>query len=280
MKGKRFSISVAHVFIRIIAGGLLISMLLGCDEQIVHYLSENEANVLVTHLADVSISSKKVRQADGSWALAVDETDQLPALRALSAARLLRSNEPREPERGSLVVGRDEQRFRHERALSAEIERTLTTIPSVLEGRVHLNLPIVDPLFGQRLEKRPGSASVVVVVRGEGPSKEEIALIVSGASGIPVALVSVMMQQPPQHEVASTTRGILPLVDAAVASAPGVAPKLLGPAEIGVPNPSFFRAHRGLLIQIAVSLMIFGGGLLLLLRRRPSARNLSSAGIV
>lgn len=262
MRCRQFSFQWTVGFWRQLPLWILVVALVGCDEQIVHHLSESEANVLVTHLADVSVSSRKVRQADGSWAIAVDESDQLAALRALSAARLLRPTETREPEQHSFLVGREEQRFRHERALSAEVERTLTTIPAIVESRVHLNLPTVDPLFGQRLEKGPGSASVVVVVRGAGPSKEEIAQIVSGASGIPMNLVSVMVQQPLPPEIAApelhTSMHGAKLPDATDRQDEGDTQRA----------HSFLQRNRNVLIQTAISLLILGAGLLFLFRRR------------
>lgn len=227
----------------------------------------------MTHLADNSIVARKLRQADGTWALAVSDDQAIAALRALSAARMLRSLEVQEPEGRSMLAGREEQRFRHERALSREIERTIATVPQVLETRVHLNLPVIDPLFGQRVDTREGSASVVVVVDRDGPAREEIAQIVAGASGIPLASVTVMMGKAPEAALS-----VLPLA----------APREAGPDLVGDSlEPAAGTDHAaggdlpqsgksavmtsGRAFEIGASLLVLGIGLALLALRRGRA---------
>jgi flagellar M-ring protein FliF len=247
--------------------GALAFGLIGCEETVIHQLNEREANQVITHLADVSIVSRKVRQADGTWAIQVDEADHIGALKALSAARMLRNVEPREERGNSLLVGREEQRFRHERALSAEIERTLSSVPLVLESRVHLNLPAVDPLFGQRLERTQGSASVLLLSRGEGIDPKQIAAVVSGASGIPAESVAVMIQRQEAIGITDPEQAVVPGIEGPALGRTLSESSATDRASSAHTQANFLRSNRGIIGQIAISLMILGVGLALFLRR-------------
>ncbi len=92
-----------------------------------------------------------------------------------------------------MLASREDQRFRYERSLSHEIELTLSNAPGVLESRVHLNLPAIDPIFGQPLGKKEGSGSVLLVVRDAVLKREEVATLVAGASGVPEESISVLI---------------------------------------------------------------------------------------
>ena len=109
----------------------------------------------------------------------------LPALSFLSVNRVLRENRSPFPGSSSLYANRDDQRFLFERKLSAEIEATLVTVSGILEARVHLNLPPIDPLFGKEIGGRQGSASVLLVIQPEAAvERDAIAALVAGAAGI------------------------------------------------------------------------------------------------
>ncbi len=176
----------------------LLLTISACKEQILHNLDEEEANRLVTHLHDASITADKVQQSDGLWAIAVSDDRSAQALKYLSEARAFRRESLSSRRKGALLRGRDEQRFFYERALSQEIESTLASLSGTLEARVHLNLPEKDPLLGRALSKDDsGSGSVLLVVREPYPQerKEKIARLVSGASGIPIKNISVLISQ-------------------------------------------------------------------------------------
>ena len=247
-----------------LVGSLLLVLLAlsGCREQIIHHLSESEANRLITRLADVGIESEKVKQADGSWALAVDSASSVPALRAVSDARLLRNEDTAPLEKSSLMSSREDQRFRFERALARELEMTLNNIPAVLESRVHLNLPMVDPLFGQKLDSSPGSASVLLVATSDTVSRTDVASIVAGASGIPFKDISIMLSvtepKPPEAASLLPRTSNAPLELSQSAAFP-MAPKSEAP---------WYEQHREMVLQVAASLVIAGVGLALYLLRR------------
>lgn len=175
---------------------IAFTLLCGCDEQLVHDLNESEANRLITRLQASEIEASKAQQSDGKWSVVVAHEQYLSALRYLDQARLLKSQADAPEYQSSMIASRDEQRFQFERSLSKEIEATLRSVGGVLEARVHLNLPQVDPLLGRRLAGNAGSGSVLLVTGGEfSLSNEEVAQLVSGACGISNTAVSVLISK-------------------------------------------------------------------------------------
>jgi type III secretory pathway lipoprotein EscJ len=176
---------------------VVLGSLVGCDEQILHDLTEQEANKVLSRLHVGSLSAEKVLQSDGRWAIAVDENKVIPALTFLDSNRVLAARTSNLPvsSKGGIVPSREEQWFRYERSIAVSIEESLSTIRGVLEVRVHVNLPEKDPLFGTS-SKESGSGSVLLVVdeRYEA-SKKDVAHLVSGAAGIPPERISVLQSR-------------------------------------------------------------------------------------
>ena len=184
--------STTHKLIGIVV--CVLGALSGCREQILHNLSESEANKVVNRLHEKRIQAEKTRQSDGRWMISVERTESMPALAQLERERLLKEEEKRGAESSSLISSRETQRFSFERSLSGEIEKTLEGIEGVLEARVHLNLPQTDPLFGTRVQGEKGSASVLLLTdRLYNQEKAAIAGIVAGASGVAASEVSVLV---------------------------------------------------------------------------------------
>lgn len=182
-------------------------VLAACQEQIIHDLGEVEANKLMAHLNRAQLPAQKVKQADGRWAISVDSEDITKAVAFLSDSRLVRDDRTETGSQASIVSSREDQRFKYERSLSNTIESTLNSLSGVLESRVHLNLPPTDPLFGQTLSNAKGSGSVLLITKaGFDLKREEIAALVSGASGIEVGLIAVLISsgETPQMEQSST----------------------------------------------------------------------------
>ena len=188
---------------------LVIVSIAGCQEQILHDLSEKEANKVVRHLSESGIDVEKVSQPDGRWAIAVERREVTRALGFLDSQRILsvRESKTGSSSKGSLIPSREEQRFRYERSISATLEESLAAMPGVLEARVHLNLPEEDPLFGSR-QSIKGSGSVLLVVDERFVSLDgEVSSLVGGAAGIPAEAVRVLKSKavaPAREEPAST----------------------------------------------------------------------------
>lgn len=174
-----------------------------CQEEILHDLSEREANKALSHLSMARLDAKKVLQADGRWAIAVARDEMVPALTHLDSQRVLASRGGgTQAIKGSMIPSREEQWFRFERSLASSIEESLAAIPGVLEARVHVNVPEEDPLFASS-ERAGGSGSVLLVVDDSFSAKdEEIAALVAGATGIPRGVVQVLKTQAPPIYVA------------------------------------------------------------------------------
>lgn len=168
-------------------------LLAGCRETLIHDLSEIEANTAVIQLHAAGIKSFKEHQPDGAWSILVNGSDAVSAMQALSVRRLLRKNPP-ERKATSLLASREQQQLQYERALSSEIEYTLASVPGVLDARVHLNLPVRDPLFGDLSgAEAKGSASVLLVVEHQAEvSTPDITRLVAGAAGIDTGRVSIL----------------------------------------------------------------------------------------
>lgn len=168
-------------------------ILTGCKEKIVHNLSENDANRYLARLDEISAGASKVKQPDGKWSISVDKTKAILAIKHLGDSRMLKSSDAPASEQSSLISSREDQRFKFERALSREIENTLASIEGVLEARVHLNLPGVDPILGHRLPASKGTGSVLLVIKKDFQlTTEMIADLVSGASGIETGQIAVL----------------------------------------------------------------------------------------
>lgn len=172
---------------------LILLILTGCEESVLHDLTELEVNKMVTHLHVAGINASKEKQPDGRWSLTVSNSDVPTAMQEIEKNRLAprRGTEKKE---GGLGSSRDEQRYAYERGVSTNLELTLERIPGVLESRVHLSLPSTDPIFGTRLPSSTSGASVLLITE---PNTEinqvEIAKLISGASGIAEAQVSVLV---------------------------------------------------------------------------------------
>jgi type III secretory pathway lipoprotein EscJ len=224
----------------------LLLLLTGCKEQIVHNLSEVEANRLLTRLHEISIEASKERQPDGKWLIATSKSDSLRAIKYLNDSRVFRQELAQEDGgASSILLNKDEQRARAARRLAREIEMSLRSIEGVLESHVHLNLPAADPLFGQRAQGAVSTASVVAVVDANAQvAAADIAQLVSGATGVEQKSVAVLL-----------TPGVLERADAHFGQAFGV-------SEFNAQGQS---VSPNILVLCAVALCLVGTGLSYLL---------------
>lgn len=233
----------------------------GCREQILHDLSEQDANKVLSRLSGAELRAEKVAQSDGRWAIAVPDKTIVPALAYLDAHRVLAPRAvSNSGAKSGLVPSREEQWFRYERSVATVIEESIGALLGVLDARVHLNLPETDPLFGTRQDDR-GSGSVLVVVDTRYVAKpEEVAALVAGAAGIPASRVTVL------RSVAQT-----PTEESLVREHSGHAEEVSRERETRsqVPsislNPDMLRALIGI---SGILLCVASGGLLLRRRKR------------
>lgn len=185
---------------RIFSALLLVVVVLvaaGCEEQILHDLSESEANRVLSRLRSSAAEPRKVVQSDGRWAIAVSRQHVGEALAFLDSQRVLssRSTQPARGAAAGLVPSRQEQWFSYQQAVARSIESTLNSIDGVLEAHVHLHLPERDPLLGRRSDD--GASGSVLLLIGDrcAVSDEQVAALVAGAAGIPAERVKVLRNE-------------------------------------------------------------------------------------
>lgn len=175
---------------------ILLLLICGCREQIVHELSESEANLFITKLHDAAISGEKAKLPNGKWGITVEKSEAIKAIKYLTDARMFKSTTADYPEKTSIISSRDDMRFKFERSLSHELERTLLGMAGVLEARVHLNLPNTDPIFGNRLPNAQGSGSVLIVITpGFAANVGQITELIGGAAGVDKSAINVLVSE-------------------------------------------------------------------------------------
>lgn len=179
---------------RLVLTALLALMLCGCREEILHDLSEDQANRLLTKLYDAGFDVRKERQGDLRWSISTAPQSASAALAFLTRKRALPEVADSSERATSILNGREESAYLVERRISREIERTLLTVSGVLEARVHLN-QMTRESFGRRgASAEEATASLLVVSdRPDSLRREELAAIVAGASGIPAGRIAVVV---------------------------------------------------------------------------------------
>lgn len=175
---------------------LLLALLLiavGCRQSVIHDLSETDATTLLVRLQSANLAADKERQADGKWTLTVPTRDAARAIKVIDGSRMLKVLDSPRLDKSSFTSSREDQRFQFERALSREIEKTLLSLRGVLEAKVHLNLPSSEMLFRRERTDRASGSALLVLGTEFSTSKEEIASLISGASGVSSDKISVLL---------------------------------------------------------------------------------------
>ncbi|MEY4700829.1 MAG: type secretion lipoprotein SctJ [Pseudomonadota bacterium] len=246
-------------------------MVTGCHEQILHDLTEADANKVISRLSSSGASAEKVLQSDGRWAISVSRDNVLSALSFLDTHRVLptRDGDPKPKSQGGLVPSREEQWFRYERSVAQSIEDSLSTMQGVLEARVHLHLPESDPLFGARRDDR-GSGSVLMVVDSRFVAKdEELASLVAGAAGITAANVRVLRSiAPTAHGERSTEVAALAPQGASPAAVAAETSRVVS-REVSAPAVSATMSHVEVGIASVAGIGVFALGAFVARRRKP-----------
>ena len=193
---------------RFCCAALAILFLSGCDEQVLHNLSETDANRVITALADSSISATKIKQPDGDWAIAVASKDTVSAIRTLQSRRVVPEAVESPASEGGVMSSREDQRARFASKQASDVERTLLSLTGVLESHVHINLPQREQLFGQQIDYSKGTASVLLVIEPRTViNQSDVSALVSGATGIAPSAISVITS------LGEATRGDLELAE-------------------------------------------------------------------
>lgn len=151
-----------------LAAAVACALAAGCSAEVVHGLSEPQANQVVSVLSENGIPASTSREEGGRterWTVSVAPDD-----RARSLAVMRENGLPRSSGRGlaevfpkpSLIPTLTEERAMMMQALMGELERTLETIDGVTLARVHIVLPAAD---GGLSPSRVPAASAAVLLK-------------------------------------------------------------------------------------------------------------------
>ena len=173
-----------------------------CKEEILHDITELQANRAKLLLSESAIAATKLRTGS-SWTIAVEKKQANLALKKLEDSRFVKSDIGSSSSSQGLIQSREEKRFFLERKVATSIETTLQSLPGVLEARVHLFMPLNNN-YTLKQKKAFESASVLLATSGEdGLNEKEIRQIVSGASGVEKEAINVVLKKQEQKRTTS-----------------------------------------------------------------------------
>lgn len=206
----------AFVKTEVAAISFLLLLLTGCRVEVLHDISESEANQVLAALQGQGIAADKHRVTEGSkatYTVSVRRSDAPGAWRVLR-----RQNLPRPQETGigevfgnvGLVPTGTQERALLRHALSGEIARTLNGVDGVQQARVHIVLPRRDPLAPPDALRSEPRAAVLLKVAGAPPlADEDIRRLVAGSvDGLKPANVNVVITQGAARSAATSGEGV------------------------------------------------------------------------
>lgn len=198
----------------------LLPVLAACgDEVLLHRVDEPQADQVLVALADAGLPARKERAGseDGGFTVVVPPSEAPAARTVLSARDLPRARPPGFSELfGSpgLVPTPLEEHARYLHALSGELERTFASLDGVLGARVHLALPVPDPL---RPDVRGAPrAAVLLKCRPETRAAleaqvEGLRRVVAGAAdGLDPSSVAILLVDAPALPATRSSRSKVP----------------------------------------------------------------------
>ncbi len=187
---------------RLLCLSVVLVFLSGCKAAIYTKMTEVDANETLYTLLQGGIDAEKRPDPDGGFSVWADKDDMAAAIGLLKANAQPEQKHPSLGElfgRNQLISTPAEERIRFVYGTEQALAQTLSKIDGVLVARVHIVLPINDPLA---TDVKPSSASVFIkhrvgqdlassvpaikdlVVRGiEGLSVERVAVTLFPASG-------------------------------------------------------------------------------------------------
>jgi len=181
-----------------------LSLLAGCNVPIAIGLDENDANHAVVALEKNGVAADKERDPDSEshWRISVARDDASSAAGILSSESLPPAHSPGLLEtmgQGSIVPSQASEQAKFVAGTSGELERSLRSLDGVVSVRVHLAIPVQDPLLAEEAAT-PASASVLLRHRGSTPpiAIADIQRLVAGAvPGLNPPQVSVVASPVP-----------------------------------------------------------------------------------
>lgn len=185
---------------------LSLSLLLpGCETRVAGGLDEADANQAITHLAERGMAAAKESdpEAEGRYKLSVSRAEAPAAVAFLAQEGLPRRRSPgvlEALESGAIIPSRAAEHARWLAGTAGDLERSLGAIDGMLSARVHLALPMGDPLAPREAAPAPATASVLLSYRGTPQlSVAQIQQLVAGAvPALAPSSVNVVMHSAPR----------------------------------------------------------------------------------
>ncbi|HET9930574.1 MAG TPA: hypothetical protein VFQ35_07800 [Polyangiaceae bacterium] len=174
-------------------------------------LEEADANQAVTMLEQSSLSATKERdpEHEGRYRVSVLNADAANAIGLLSRENLPPRSSPGVLEalgQGGVIPSRLAEQARWTAGVAGDLERSLRTLDGVLSARVHLAIPVKEPLEGETAAQKP-SASVLIRHRNVTPpiAASEVQRLVAGAvTGLSPEQVNVVMTPSPASRMVAS----------------------------------------------------------------------------
>jgi type III secretion protein J len=208
---------------RVLGFVALVASTSACDSprEIVHGMTELEANEILVVLEDQGISGDKTMEEGRivTWKVAVPTSRSRDALKVLVNNRLPK---PRSttlgdvypPGSGGMIPTKSEEKAKFLLAMQGEIERILKSIPGVQDAKVSVVVPEKNVIRDVDTPPPPATASVAIVYNpdkdGKKPVPEERiqSLVAAGVEGLKPQNVQVVMKENrPSPIVSSLTNG-------------------------------------------------------------------------
>lgn len=242
--------------------GIFAALLLlgGCKSAIYTKMTESDANDTLYTLLQGGIDAEKRADADGAFSVLTDKDDMAAAIGLLKANAQPEMKHPSLGDlfgRNQLISTPAEERIRFIYGTEQALAQTLSKIDGVLVARVHIVLPVNDPLA---TALKPSSASVFIKHRAGQDMASAVPaikdLVVRGIEGLSVDRVAVTLFS------ASATKALL--ADADGLGAARAQGKFLG---VSVPSSSVSALWWRLVLaavaiaalMMALSRSIWGG---------------------
>jgi type III secretion protein J len=169
----------------------------GCKAAVYTKMSEADANEVLHTLLQGGIDAEKRPDPDGGFGVWTDKGDMAVAIGLLKANAQPEQKRPSLGElfgRNQLISTPAEERIRFVYGTEQALAQTLSKIDGVLVARVHIVLPINDPLA---TDVKPSSASVFIKHRAGQDLASSVPaikdLIVRGIEGLSVERVAVTL---------------------------------------------------------------------------------------
>jgi type III secretion protein J len=182
---------------RLLCVGFVVLCLAGCKAAIYTKMTEVDANETLYTLLQGGIDAEKRPDPDGGFSVWADKDDMAAAIGLLKANAQPEQKHPSLGElfgRNQLISTPAEERIRFVYGTEQALAQTLSKIDGVLVARVHIVLPINDPLA---TDVKPSSASVFIKHRlGQDLASSVPAikdLVVRGIEGLSVERVAVTL---------------------------------------------------------------------------------------